>query len=141
AGGPAALALAAYALLLGGVNLAWGARPVADAETNADLMKTRWLREAVPPDAWVTAVSIEEVYFPYFDHLHTLDLRWYEGRVGALRDKVGELLAAGTPVYVTSDHLAAGWADAFAPFKRVEAGTWRGVTLYRLRNGKPNGSR
>lgn len=127
-----ARALALYAAVLGGTNFVWHLGPVSRPETNPALLKTLWLREALPKDAWVTALSIEEVYIPYFTHRRTLNLRWLVGRETVLRDRVGALLDAGEPVYVTSDHLAQGWETAFAGFGRLEVGRLGEVRLYKL---------
>jgi len=132
-------ALALYAAVLGGANFVWHMGPVSRLETNAPLKKTLWLRDALPADAWVSALSIEEVYVPYFTHRRTLNLRWLEGREAQLRERVSGLLDAGEPVYVTSDHLAQGWEAAFAPFAREEAARLGDLRLYRLK-GKPKGS-
>ncbi len=124
--------LALYAAALGAANAAWAVLPVSRLETNAPLQKTLWLDEALPEDAWVAALSIEEVYIPYFTHRRTLNLRWYEGRPAALQARVSELLAAGEPVYATSDVLAAGWDAALSAFPRTETGRRGEVVLYRL---------
>ena len=103
-------------------------------ETNAPLQKTLWLRGVLPRDAWVTALSIEEVYIPYFTHRRTLNLRWLAGREPLLRERVAAMLAAGEGVYVTSDHLQQGWEGAFAPFARLEVARSGEVRLYRLKS-------
>ena len=128
-----ARAVALYAAVLGGANFAWNMWPVSRLETNLPLQKTLWLRGVLPRDAWVTALSIEEVYIPYFTHRRTVNLRWLEGREPLLRQRVTAMLAAGEDVYVTSDHLRQGWEDAFAPFERLEVARSGDVRLYRLR--------
>ena len=128
-----ARAVALYAAVLGGANFAWNMWPVSRLETNRPLQKTLWLRGVLPRDAWVTALSIEEVYIPYFTHRRTLNLRWLEGREPLLRQRVAGMLAEGEDVYVTSDHLSQGWEGAFAPFERLEVARSGEVRLYRLK--------
>ncbi|TPW19528.1 MAG: hypothetical protein FD126_2597, partial [Elusimicrobia bacterium] len=127
-----ARAVALYAAVLGGANFAWNMGPISRLERNLPLQKTLWLRGVLPADAWVTALSIEEVYIPYFTHRRTLNLRWLEGRQPLLRQRVAAMLAAGEGVYVTSDHLQQGWEEAFAPFGRLEVARSGEVRLYRL---------
>ncbi|MBI5597405.1 MAG: hypothetical protein HY928_15035 [Elusimicrobia bacterium] len=131
--------LALFVGMLGAVNASWAIIPVSRLSGNLPLVKTLWLRDALPPDAWVTALSIEEVYIPYFAHRRVINLRWHEGRPEGLGARLEALLESGEPVFVTSDHLERGWEAAFAPFPREEAGRRDGTVLYRLK-GKPKGS-
>lgn len=134
-----ARALACFVGLLGAVNASWNIIPVSRLQNNLPLVKTLWLREALPPDAWVTALSIEEVYIPYFAHRRVLNLRWHEGDPEGLKRRLDAMLSGGEAVYVTSDHLERGWEAAFSPFPREEASRGDGVVLYRLK-GNPKGS-
>lgn len=134
-----ARALAVFVALLGAANASWNIIPVSRLKNNLPLVKTLWLRESLPPDAWVTALSIEEVYIPYFTHRRVINLRWHEGNNEGLHRRLDALLAGGEAVFVTSDHLARGWEEPFSPYAREEAGRADGLVLYRLK-GNPKGS-
>lgn len=106
--------------------------PNSRPENNAALQEVRAVAAAVPENAWVAAEDTDQVYLPYFAHLHPLNLRWFRGREAALEARVRELQASGSPVYITDLTLKLGWQPLFDRLGLREAARTNRSILYRV---------
>lgn len=117
---------------LASANLVLAFIPLSMPKMNPHLQNALWLRDSTPENAWIAAGGEEEVYVPYFAGRHTLNLRYYAGRRGALAAKVWELLDAGKPVYITSSRLKACGRDCRPLVGLRKTSSRQGVALYRV---------
>jgi hypothetical protein len=124
--------LAAWCAAACAFNLAVVIRPASLAANNADLAEANWTRAQVPDDAWVLATGRGAIYLPYFEHLKTLNLRYYSDE-SALDARLDALRAAGQTAYVTDRTLeSAGALPAVAAYGIEPAASGGGLTLYRV---------
>lgn len=99
------LALAGVVLALGYWNLTRVVIPNGMPGRNEELQRALWISKVTPHEAWVIVDDIDQVYVPYFGHRHPLNLRYFQGRPGALRERIKESTRRGQPVYVVVSEL------------------------------------
>ncbi len=118
-------------------NLAFVVRPAADPAGNADLAEARWAGAHAPANAWMLATGRGAIYFPYFEHLRTVNLRYYADD-SALDARLDALNAAGQAVFVTDRTLEnAGALPMLARYGLETAASGESLTLYRVAKPKP----
>jgi hypothetical protein len=96
--------LPAYVAVLFAVNLAVGIGRWSDPQANNKLQDAYWMSAATPENAWIAAIGRDEVYYPYFAHRRTLNLRWYDGQPQRLAQRIATILEE-SPLYITSERL------------------------------------
>jgi len=135
-------ALAGWVLAAGLFNGVFLILPQTDPAHNAEYQEALWLARNTPPQAWVVAAARGQVYVPYFAGRKPLNLRYYEGRPGALAQRLGEMERLGLPVFVTGATLRdGGWMKFFRGCGLREVASGSGGALYRVgRKGNPSGS-
>ena len=129
----AAAALCAWVAAAGIFNWQYTIRPHADPKNNVAYQEALWLSELTPENSWISAVSIDQVYIPYFARRRPLNLRYFVNRREALARMLADNARAGVPVYVTSPALATdGWREFFAAYRLAESGRRGAFVLYRV---------
>ncbi|MBI5624811.1 MAG: hypothetical protein HY924_13620 [Elusimicrobia bacterium] len=115
--------------------------PWTRPESNPAYKASVWLNTVVPENGWVAAFNLDQVYIPYFGQRKPLNVRYYEGRLPVLAERIESLSKAGEPVFATSRTLEEAWGEFLRSYELVEtARSPEGVALYRLASGEP-GSR
>jgi len=128
-----AAVLAAWTAAACAFNLAFTVLPAADPASNSDLVEARWVAARVPSDAWVLVFGRDASYLPYFEHLKTVNLRFFE-REDALFARLDALAARGEAVYATDRALARWERPGVLPRYGLEpSASADGLTLYRVR--------
>ena len=137
-----AAAVGIWVLVAGLLNWETAIEPRTRPENNEEYRQALWLASVTPPEAWIAATSLDQVYIPYFAHRRPLNLRYFLGHADALNDRLARLDAAGQPVYLTSTTLSRdGWDGFFKAYGLVESSRLDKETLYLVINGKPSGKR
>ncbi len=96
------------------VNGVWLIAPTTTPASNPGYQEALWVGRQTPPDAWVVAGSLGQVYYPYFGHVKPLNMRYWDDRLPALARRLDELSDVGQRVFATERTLqAGGWLDWF----------------------------
>ncbi len=119
-----------FLAILFAANLGMGILPGGRPGANEDYARAMWIKKSTPPDAWIAAADVEEVYVPYFAHRRTINLRFYPTK-SALGARIRNILAGGQRVFVTSTRLRT--SDAFPEMLGLRAVSRQGEdALYEI---------
>ena len=136
--------VAVWAVVAGHFNATLLIIPRIAPAANVHYQKSLSLRALVPENAWLVALTVDQVYYPYFAHRRPLNVRYFAGREEELAKRLDALAAAGEPVFVTSDTLELeGWKPFFEAYGLFEgAPPQNGWKLLRVsRRHKEKGTR
>lgn len=140
-----ARALASWVAVAGSFNGFFLIYPRTVPLNNREYQEARWLGEATPPESWIIATGNAQVYVPYFAGRKPLNMRYFEGRPEALRQRLAQLRAQDLPIYATARMLALIGPALLRTLQAEglsQTARGPGGALYRIgMNGNPSGSR
>lgn len=107
--------------------------PHTDPRNNITYQQALWLSRSTPEGSWITAVSLDQVYIPYFAYRKPLNLRYYVDQPVTLARRLAVFAASQIPVYATSDALAIHpWGEFFKSYRLEEVGRLENFALFRV---------
>ena len=127
-----AAAIGLAVLVLGACNFESDILPASRPENNADLQRALWIARETPPDAWIIADGIDQVYIPYFAGRSFINLRYYSGRPELLNARIESIQSMKADVFAVPEILPSPWND-WTDRRGLKGVAWKnGWSLVRL---------